>query len=64
MISAEAEELALEAGLAELTHASVDRGWGRRLEGVLGTVYHATVPSFARFWEQDDPFAIITGGTK
>ena len=64
MISAEAEELALEAGLAELTRESVDRGWGRRLEGVLGTVYHAAVPSFARFWEQDDPFAIITGGTK
>lgn len=63
-ISAAAEAVALEAGLAELTRESVDRGWGRRLEGVLGTVYDATVPSFARFWEQDDPFGIITGGTK
>jgi len=64
MISAEAEVLAIEAGLAELTRESVDRGWGRRVESVLGTVYEAAVPSFARFWEQDDPFAIITGGTK
>lgn len=63
-ISATAEELALEAGLAELTHESVNRGWGRRLECVLGTICEAAVPSFARFWEQDDPFGIITGGTK
>lgn len=64
VISAAAEELALEAGLAELTHESANRGWGRRVESVLGTVYEATVPSFARFWEQDDPFGIISGGAR
>jgi hypothetical protein len=51
MISAEAKALAIEAGLAQLTRESVDRGWGRRVESVLGTVYEAAVPSFARFWE-------------
>lgn len=64
LIAAEAEQLALEAGLAELTRESVDRGWGRRVESVLGTVYDVAVPSFARFWEQDDPFGIISGGTR
>lgn len=63
-ISATAEKLALEAGVDELTSISADRGWGRRVESILGTVYDATVPSFARFWEQDDPFAIISGGAR
>jgi len=64
VISAAAKELALEAGLAELTHESANRGWGRRVESVLGTLYESSVPSFARFWEQDDPFGIISGGAR